>query len=234
MPEPTIDPRWTELFSVLVHDIRTPMTVINGYLDMLLKETFGPLNDRQRHLLSEIRKSYTKVYGILAEGSELTNIERGKATYTRKPADLHTILRTAVEQLPQPDREIRVDLELEDGDAPIQADADRLAKAFRSIIAGLRREVILTDYLVVREQRNGREFQIHIGDGETVQLFDGVSPDDLPIFNEWRGGVGMTLAVARRILNAHGARILAAPHAGVKPDGEPDERRSGALILLPR
>jgi len=218
----------------MVHDIRTPMTVINGYLDMLLKETFGPINDKQRHLLNEIRKSYTKVYGILAEGSELTNIERGKATYARKPADLHAILRTAAEDLPPLDREVRVDLELGEGNAPILADADRLTKAFRWVIAGIRREVVLTDNLIVRAARDGNDFQVRIGDGETVKLFDGVSPDDLPVFNEWRGGVGMTLAVARRILNAHGARILAAPHAGMKPDGEPDERKSAALILLPQ
>lgn len=226
MPEPTAtDPRWPELFSVMVHDIRTPMTVINGYLDMLLKERFGPVNDKQRHLLQEIRKQYIKVYGILADGSELTSIERGRVTYTRKPADLHQLLRTAIEQLPPlPDREVPVELETSPGDASIDADAPRLTKAFSSIIAGVRREAVMADRLVVREQRSGTEYQIRIGDDETIASFDNVSIADLPMFDEWRGGVGMTLAVARRILNGHDARIAAPPEG----------RKTGAVILLPR
>ena len=74
MPEPTIDPRWAELFSVMVHDVRTPMTVVAGYVDMLLKERFGPLTDKQRQILQEVQKSCGRVSGLLKEGSELTSI----------------------------------------------------------------------------------------------------------------------------------------------------------------
>ena len=76
MPQPTIDPRWAELFSVMVHDVRTPMTVVAGYVDMLLKERFGPLTDKQRHVLEEVQKSCGRVSALLKEGSDLTSIER--------------------------------------------------------------------------------------------------------------------------------------------------------------
>ena len=48
--------------------------------------------------------------------------------------------------------------------------------------------------------------------------------DNLPVFDEWRGGVGMSLAVARRIVNAHDGRV----------SGPPEGRKTGALIVLPR
>jgi signal transduction histidine kinase len=223
MPEPTIDPRWAELFSVMVHDVRTPMTVVAGYVDMLLKERFGPLTDKQRHILEEVQKSCGRVSGLLKEGSELTSIERKTTSIHRRDADLRDVLRTAIEQLPPlPDREVHVDLQTGSGDAAFPADAPLLAKAFTALIAGLRREVVLTDRLLIREQRTSDGFEIRIGDEDTVALLDGASLADLPIFNEWRGGLGMSLAVARRILNAHGGH-LAAP---------PDERKTGAVVLL--
>src|SRR5438067_681965 len=223
MPEPTIDPRWPELFSIMVHDVRTPMTVVGGYVNMLLKERFGPLSDKQRHILEEIVKSCGKVKAILDEGSELTSIERKTTSVHRRNADLRDVLRTAVAQLPPlPDREVHVDLQTGSGDASFPADAARLANAFTAILAGLRREVVLTDRLLVREQRTSDGFEIRIGEQETLALFDGASIGDLPVFNEWRGGVGMSLAVARRILNAHGGH-LAAP---------PDGRKTGAIVVL--
>jgi signal transduction histidine kinase len=199
------------------------MTVVAGYVDMLLKERFGPLNDKQRHILEEVQKSCGRVSGLLKEGSELTSIERKTASLNRRPADLREVLRAAVDQLPPlPDREVKVDLQTGSGDAGLQADATRLTNAFASLISGLRREVVLTDRLIVREQRTSNGFEIRIGDEETLALFDGTSIRELPIFNEWRGGLGMSLAVARRILNAHGGH-LAAP---------PDGRKTGAIVLL--
>jgi K+-sensing histidine kinase KdpD len=223
MPEPPIDPRWPELLSVMVHDVRTPITVVAGYVDMLLKERFGPLTDKQRHILHEVQKSCARVSGLLKEGSELTSIERKTTTVHRQQSDLRQVLRTAIDQLPPlPDRDVHVDLQTGSGDSWFPADAPRLANAFTALIAGLRREVVQSDHLVVRERRTGNGFEIRIGDEETLALLDGVSIDDLPVFNEWRGGVGMSLAVARRILNAHGGHVAAPP----------DERKTGALVVL--
>ena len=65
-------------------------------------------------------------------------------------------------------------------------------------------------------------FEIRIGDEETLALLDGASIDTLPVFNEWRGGLGMSLAVARRILNAHGGHVAAPP----------DGRNTGAIVVF--
>lgn len=207
----------------MVHDVRTPITVVAGYVDMLLKERFGPLADKQRHILEEVQKSCARVSALLKEGSELTSIERKTTTVHRQQSDLRQVLRTAIDQLPPlPDRDVHVDLQTGSGDSWFAADAPRLANAFTALIAGLRREVVLSDRLLVRERRTGNGFEIRIGDEETLALLDGASIDDLPVFNEWRGGVGMSLAVARRILNAHGGHVAAPP----------DERKTGALVVL--
>jgi two-component system phosphate regulon sensor histidine kinase PhoR len=224
LPKPKkTDPRWPDLFSVMVHDVRTPVTVVAGYVDMLLKERFGPLNDKQRHILEEVHKSCGRVSGLLNEGSELTSIERQNVSMNRRPADLRAILRAAIEQLPPlPDREVHVELQTGSGDASFEADPPRLTNAFTALLAGLRREVVTTNRLLVREQRTREGFEIRVGDEETLPLLDGASIPDLPVFDEWRGGVGMTLAIARRVFNAHEGHIV----------GAPDGRKTGALVVL--
>src|SRR5512132_2592329 len=46
-----------EALSMVVHDLKTPMAVINGYIEFLLSEKLGPLNDQQRAILVQSQAS---------------------------------------------------------------------------------------------------------------------------------------------------------------------------------
>ena len=203
------------------------MTVIAGYIRMLLKDRAGPLSDQQRRLLEEAEKSCARLSALVAEVSDLASLEAGTAPFSRQAVDIRTILRSAVEQLPPlPDREVQIVLETDQGPATVQADTARLTQALGALIAALRREVVMSDRLLVRERRTSTdrvEYEIRIADQETLEAFDQQPAGELPVFDEWRGGSGLSLAVARRVINAHGGRLLAAP----------GDRKVGALILLP-
>ena len=45
MPSGRIDPRWPKLLSLAVHEFRSPLTVVSGYIRMLLTERAGPVPD---------------------------------------------------------------------------------------------------------------------------------------------------------------------------------------------
>ena len=95
------------MLSLSVHEFRTPMTVVAGYIRMLLKDRAGALNDQQRRLLEEAEKSCARLSGLLAEVSELSKLEGGTAPVNKGEADLHAILRDAVDKLPPlPDRDV--------------------------------------------------------------------------------------------------------------------------------
>jgi signal transduction histidine kinase len=218
-----IDPRWPKVLSLTVHEFRTPMTVVAGYIRMLLKDRAGALNDQQRRLLEEAEKSCGRLSGLVSEVSELSNLESDTLTFNRHPTDLRAAIRQAVEQLPPlPDREVAVDLELAEGAIMIDGDPVRLAQAFASIFAALRRELVTSDRLIVRERNgDGHTIELRIGDAETLAAFD--ADPDRPVFDEWRGGVGLSLAIARRLIERHGGRV----------SGAPDGRKAGARVELP-
>src|SRR3954469_773993 len=113
MSDAPVDPRWAKILSLSVHEFRTPMTVVAGYIRMLLKDRAGPLSDQQRRLLEEAEKSCGRLSFLIAEVSELSNLEAGTAPFNKQETDLHAALRQAVEQLPPlPDREVPVELQL--------------------------------------------------------------------------------------------------------------------------
>ena len=181
---------------------------------MLLKDRAGPLSEQQRRLLEEAEKACARMTGLLLEVSDLSSIEAG-APIRRQAADLHQVLRAAVEQLaPLPDREVSVELQLVSDPVSISADAPRLTDALKWIFSALRRELVTSDRLIVRERA------ITVDGAAACELrsvtrspaaLDAEGLDDRMLFDEWRGGCGLTLPVARRILDAHHGRIWGAP-----------------------
>jgi signal transduction histidine kinase len=220
------DPRWPKLLSLSVHELRTPMTVVAGYIRMLLKDRAGPVTDQQRRLLEEAEKSCGRLSALLAEMSELSNLEGGTAPFNRSSVDLHTVLTDTIATLPEvPDREIEVVLSAPDGPVTVEGDPVRLKTAFTAVLNALRRELVTSTQLFVRERAhtNGAaQAWVAIADADHIDALSVPQPPSLMVFDEWRGGCGLSLAIARRVINAHGGAIWS-----------PEGVKAGAVIMLP-
>ncbi|MBA3639301.1 MAG: hypothetical protein M3541_19625 [Acidobacteriota bacterium] len=222
------EPRWPKLLSLAVHELRTPITVVGGYLRMVLKERAGPISDQQRKLLEEAEKSCGRLSALVTEMSELSALEGGTATFNAATVDLGRVLNEALEGVPAlPDREVGLVLD-GDSQARLSGDATRLKSALTALLAALRREIVTSDRLILRlvsgEFDGAPVSKLAFGEPETIDAIAAADPASLERFNEWRGGSGLSLAIARRVIEQHGGRLFAPP----------GETSAGAVILLPR
>lgn len=230
MTDAPADAKLPRLLSLSVHELRTPIGVVAGYLRMVLKDPAGTLDERYRHWLEEGEKSCGRLAALVAEMSELSNLEAGTAPFKRVPVDLRALLADAVAALPDvPDRTVEVELTTGQGRAPIQGDAVRLKTAFTAIVYGLRREVVSSDRLFVRERTGTFQGKaaswIAIADAAHIDTLASEGPESLTTFDEWRGGCGLSLAIARRIIDGHaGAMWSPGPGQGTK---------TAAVVVLP-
>jgi signal transduction histidine kinase len=222
MSQASIDPRWSKVLSLSVHELRSPISVVSGYLRMLLTGRAGELTDKQRHMLQEAEKSCARLSALVAETSELSTLEGGTAAFNMQSIDLPALVQQAIESLPPltDGRTVPLAHDLE----PLPAflgDPSRLSQAVASVLVALRREVIGDGPLTVQGRRDGNRYEIRIGDRETLAALE-AEQDGNGIFDEWRGGVGLSLMIARRIIHRHGGRLLAPPEA----------RKTGARIVF--
>jgi signal transduction histidine kinase len=228
MIEAPADPKWPRLLSLSVHELRTPITVVAGYIRMLLKDRAGPLSDQQRRLLEEAEKSCGRLSSLVAEMSDLSHLEAGQGSFQQTPVDLAALLADAIRALaPTPDHEVRVELSSQQESGAIQGDPARLKTAFGALLTALRRELVTSDILYVRQR--GRRYDgrdvvwIAFGDAQQIDRLESAEPGSLDVFDEWRGGCGLSLAIARRVVTAHNGRIWSAG----------DDARAGAVVMLP-
>ena len=222
------DPKWPRLLALSVHEFRTPVTVVAGYIRMLLKDRAGAITDQQRRLLVEAEKSCGRLSALLTEMSDLSNLEANTAPLNRSAIDLHTILADTIAGLPGvPDRDVMVTLAPPDGAASVHGDPVRLKTAFASLFTALRRELVTGTELFVRARTAPYEGRpatwIAIADADHLDSLTAARPESLAPFDEWRGGCGLSLAVARRVIDAHGGTMWS-PADGTK---------AGAVVMLP-
>jgi len=233
------DPRLPRLLSLAAHEFRTPLSVILGYLRMVLKDPSQSLDSKYRRMLEDTEKSASRVAALVTEMSDLSKLEKGEITLQHVPVNIGAVLNDAVTALPEePERVVDIKIDTVAPPITIRGDATWLKRAFTSILFALRREVVESNQFLIRVQTG--TFQ-----GRSVVWIRLAEPrhidatDSLGTFNEWRGGCGLSLIIAQRVISEHDGAIYAPtdrliPDSHVDGDGwRTESLRAAAAIVLP-
>ena len=70
----------SEFVSVMVHEIRKPMTSIRGYSDMLGKNVMGELNEMQSQFVETIRNNVISMEALVSDVSDISKMQSGRIT----------------------------------------------------------------------------------------------------------------------------------------------------------
>ncbi len=87
MPTPASE-AYTPLISLAVHELRTPIGVVSGYLRMMLRDTDEVLTPRQRKMVEEADRSCFRLTAMIAELSDVGKLDAGTIRLASQPVDL--------------------------------------------------------------------------------------------------------------------------------------------------
>jgi signal transduction histidine kinase len=76
----------------VAHELKTPLSVMAGYTDLLLTGGVGPLNERQRRVLEEMRDSAERLRRFVEDFLAFSAVETGKIKINYEVADLNACL----------------------------------------------------------------------------------------------------------------------------------------------
>jgi signal transduction histidine kinase len=196
------------LLSLAVHEFRTPVSVVSGYLRMLQGDAGGPLTERQRHMIDEAEKSCKRLVAFIAELSDIGKLDDGQVVLAVQPLDLFALVGEVAPRVEE-SRDRGVALEVRgDAEAPISGDATRLKNAVDALFRAVLREKNGPCTVVAerrREVRDGTDCAVIVV-AEEANLQE-VYTSTPGVFDEKRGGLGLALPLARRVIEGHGGRI---------------------------
>ena len=89
----------SELVAVASHQLRTPLTAMRGNVEMLVDESYGPLNKEQHELLDDIEVSTIRLITMVNEMLDITKIEKGDMEMTFENLNVKEVLESVTYDL---------------------------------------------------------------------------------------------------------------------------------------
>jgi signal transduction histidine kinase len=202
----------SELISVVSHDLRTPLTIIIGYLEILADAEAGPLTSSQRTLLGVMRRKGAQLLAIVDELLHISGIQEGRVPLEWEEVCLAETAADAVGARRGHAAAKGISLSLVAGPCPAAAgDRRRIGELLDNL---------LSNALKFTPPGGSVAVAVHpVGDHVRLEVSDtgpGISAEDQEhLFErfyrspEMAGlpGVGLGLAIVKSIADAHQARL---------------------------
>ncbi len=96
--EREIDQAKTEFVSLASHQLRTPLSTINWYTEMLLAGDVGKLNEEQEEYLKEVYKGNQRMVSLVNALLSVSRMDLGTFVFEPEPTDVTRLLNNVIEE----------------------------------------------------------------------------------------------------------------------------------------
>lgn len=197
----------------LAHDLRTPLTSVLGYLDLLMKD--DQLTDEQvRHFTSIAFTKSRRLEKLIDNLFEITRMNYGMLPLQKAQLNLSELLKQMNEELYPVFEKSRLITRLKlDNDLVVSGDGELLARVFENLLMNASRHGKDGVYVDIHGFRDADQIVIRV-----INYGGYIHPEDLPyIFDMYytadrartpqEGGTGLGLFIARNIVEQHDGTI---------------------------
>jgi signal transduction histidine kinase len=203
-----------EFVSIVAHELRTPMTSIKGYTDLILQGAMGEISDGQRHFLQIVRSNVERLSDLISDLLDTSRIEAGKISLDPEPIEMPQLVREVGEGIGEAVRERGLTLEIEEAPAipTVHADRNRVIQILVNLLSN-----------AYRYTPSGK-ITVSIGstgDAVLTQVTDtgiGIAPEDHErVFEAFyradhevvtkQPGTGLGLSIVKSLVKMHGGEL---------------------------
>jgi signal transduction histidine kinase len=259
----TLDQTKADLVANVSHELKTPLTALRGYLELMSEGGLGTVSDEANKAVMVCRKNVERLSLRVEELVQLSHLDRFTALDSaREEMDLKAILEGVVDTF-RPRMEgsgVRFVLQVQPELQTIDANPEQIERVFLNLLDNAVKFTPQGGTVVVlaessdHEQRNGvlvriQDSGVGIPPTELIRIFDRFYQVD-PSSRRRFGGMGLGLSLVRSIVEAHDGAVWAESEENVgstffvwlpdadspRPqdvDGQPSARLEGAHMDRP-
>jgi signal transduction histidine kinase len=219
-----------EYLERLAHELASPLTPLVGYLRLLSSGRLGDLSERQQQVVASMVQATGRLSRVLDGLSDFAALETGHYHVEPVPFDAAVVVDQAVAEHADQAHARHVSVEIRRPPrVDLRGDEQKLRQALSTLLDN-----------AVRLSPHGAHVLVHVQDAHDRALFDvydqgpGFSPEAQAALHARReerlGHTGLSLPVARQIVEAHRGHLFVESPPKEQPDAR--QRYSGARVGL--
>lgn len=212
----------TGFFSMINHEMRTPLTAIIGYIDLLLAH--NTLTPDEEHMVNTIRKNSHRLLDLVNNILDVSRIEDGRLTLLRQDVALLPAVKQALDVVrPMADKKhIGIGVDISPDVPKVWADPKRVHQILINLLNNAVKYTPDTGAVTVTAHLKDASEQVEISVSDTGI---GIPENLLPVIfdrfsrierteTQHTVGTGLGLSIARGLVEAHGGEIRVASEEG--------------------
>jgi signal transduction histidine kinase len=206
-----------DFVSNVTHELRSPLTSLRGYVELLLKESAGPLTSEQREFLIVVKNNSVRLARFIDNLLDVAKIEAGKIELHPERVLLQdlalemSVVFRPMAQEKKIDFRIAIDPHL----PPLWADADKMLEIFTNLLSNAFKFTPPAGQVALLAATENDHLHVRVTDTGI-----GIPPDALAtVFNKFEQvkpttglarktkGSGLGLTIVKGFVEAHGGRV---------------------------
>ncbi|MDY7079282.1 MAG: HAMP domain-containing sensor histidine kinase [Chloroflexota bacterium] len=205
----------SDFISFVAHELRTPMTSIRGYADMLAKGTIGPVTPSQVQFIEIIIRNAERMQILLSDLQDITRIESTQLRIEMKPTTMADVLEGALQATKEriEARSQQLMVEIQADLSQVYADPARLEQALTELLRNACKYTSEKGRIRVRAWQQDRYVHCTISDTgigispeDQSRLFTKFFRSDNPAVREMPG-TGLGLCVVKGLVELQGGGV---------------------------
>ncbi|WP_339633201.1 PAS-domain containing protein [uncultured Sneathiella sp.] len=203
----------TEFVASVSHELRTPLNTIIGFAEILVKEFFGPLNDKQVEYGQGILDSSDHLLLLINDILDMANIQAGRMELDKAPVDLASTLQNVVTMVQEraKKRHLEIRTEIDDDLGLVEVDERRIKQVVFNLFSNAIKFTPAKGQIILSAHKTAEGFDVTIKDtgkgiaeDQIEQIFERFSKGDTTKQN---AGAGLGLSLVRSFVELHGGRV---------------------------
>ncbi|RPI04706.1 MAG: hypothetical protein EHM64_09115 [Ignavibacteriae bacterium] len=204
-----------KFLGMAAHDLRNPLSIIKGYLELFLSDALGDLTTDQREVMNDMNQTSDVMLGLINDLLDVTAIETGKLQLDRQPTDIDEFLHATQLSLRVLAHAKSIEIKVDPSESlpVIHVDQARIKQVLTNLITNAVKYSFSRTQIVLSARAFDKEVWIAVKDQgqgipveEMKHLFKDFSRTSVkPTAGE--KSIGLGLAITRRIVEAHGGMI---------------------------
>lgn len=216
-----LDRMKVSFFSMISHELRHPLTVAKGYLELMETGGAGDLTTEMRRYLHIVNENFDHLAGMIDDLLDLSLMEAGRFQIQRQAVRPSSFINHAVQAFTASarDKGLTLESQLPEGLPLVSADPLRVVQVLTNLLQNAIRFTPSGGSITIRARETAREVEVCVADtgiGMPREHLDRIFEHFYQIRRDESNshGAGLGLAICREIVRLHGGRIWAESEEG--------------------